>query len=288
MATVNLGDAEKRFIIHGIQDDLRNDGRKCEDYRHIDLEVGVLDNAHGSSRLRIGNSELLVGVKLELGKPSSSHPNEGCILFHIDCSPNATPQFQGRGGEDIASFIKSLLIRAYSNRRSINLRALCVVPAQDCWVVNVDVLILECGGNLMDAVSVAVKSALHNTAVPNLTVIEGDEGELEISLPDDPYDGSPIDTTNCPLFVTLSKVKDRHIVDATMIEEACSLASAVFCILWDGKCTAVRKQGSGSLDPESIIEMIDTARKVGVNLHKSLQLFVKKQEKQNHIKTGFL
>lgn len=288
MATVNLGDAEKRFIINGIQDDLRNDGRKCEDYRHIDLEVGVLNNSHGSSRLRIGNSELLIGVKLGLDKPSSSHPHEGRIEFHIDCSPNATPQFQGRGGEDLASFLRSLLVRAYSNRLSINLSALCVVPSQDCWVVNVDVLILECGGNLMDAVSVAVFAALHDTIVPNLTVIEGDEGELEITLPDDPYEGIPIDTTSCPLFVTLSKVKDRHIVDATMIEEACSLASAVFCVLRDGRCTAVRKQGPGSLDPESIIEMIDTGKKVGVSLHKSLNLFLQSQEKQNHVKTGFL
>lgn len=288
MATSTLSDSERRFIVHGIQDDIRNDGRRCEDYRLVDLEVEVLDNTHGSSRLRIGNTELLVGVKLALGKPSTQHPNEGRIEFCIDCSPNATPQFQGRGGEEIASSIKSLLARAYANCLSMDLESLCVVHGKNCWIVNVDVLILECGGNLMDAVSMAVLAALQNTVVPTLTVTEGDEGEIEINLPDDPSDGRQLDTSGLPLFVTLSKVKDRHIVDATMIEEACCLASVVLSILKDGKCTAVRKQGSGSLDPESIIEMMETGKKVGMSLHKSLSSFLLNTPKADSRSTGFL
>ena len=49
---------------------------------------------------------------------------------------------------------------------SIFLQSLCVVERQQCWVLYVDVLILECGGNLYDAISIAVKAALFNVKLP--------------------------------------------------------------------------------------------------------------------------
>ena len=43
---------------------------------------------------------------------------------------------------------------------------MCVVEKQQCWVLYVDVLILECGGNLYDAISICVKAALFNVKLP--------------------------------------------------------------------------------------------------------------------------
>lgn len=66
--------------------------------------------------------------------------------------------------------------------------------------------ILECGGNLYDAVSLAVKSALYSTQIPTVKVasMDGDQPELELS--DDPYDVKKLDTHNLPCAVTLMKV----------------------------------------------------------------------------------
>ncbi len=43
--------------------------------------------------------------------------------------------------------------------------------------------ILECGGNLFDAVSMAVKAALFATVIPRVTVtaVDGGEPELEVN-----------------------------------------------------------------------------------------------------------
>lgn len=38
-----------------------------------------------------------------------------------------------------------------------------VLERLQCWTLYVDILILECGGNLYDAVSMAVKAALYST-----------------------------------------------------------------------------------------------------------------------------
>ena len=275
MAKAVLGDSEKWFLIHGVQDDFRTDGRSCEDYRHIEVETGVISNANGSSKLHLGNSELLVSVKVELGIPSPQSPSEGRLEFHVDCSPNASPSFQGRGGKNISDSISSVLSRVYRNNNVIDLESLCVVPQKHCWIVHVDVLILEYGGNILDAISIAVKAALYNTDIPNLEVSTGDEGELEINLPDDPLDVKQISTNNCPVLITLSRIGNRHIVDATIEEESCCSASLVMGITRRGLTVGIRKLGNGSLDPESINEMIDSGKRIGKELHVAIDKLLK-------------
>ncbi|RLG35600.1 RNA-binding protein, partial [Methanosarcinales archaeon] len=43
----------------------REDGRGFQDYREIKVEKGIIKRAEGSARVKIGNTEVLVGVKLE-------------------------------------------------------------------------------------------------------------------------------------------------------------------------------------------------------------------------------
>lgn len=67
-----------------LKDDLRCDGRTRLDYRPIILETGLVSNASGSSRLRLANSDVLVGVKVELASPLSEKPLEGRLEFFVD------------------------------------------------------------------------------------------------------------------------------------------------------------------------------------------------------------
>lgn len=53
------------------------------------------------------------------------------------------------------------------------------------------------------------------------------------------------------------QIGHRHVVDATLQEEACSLASVLVAINIKGTLTCMRKMGKGSLDPECIFEMIE-------------------------------
>lgn len=53
------------------------------------------------------------------------------------------------------------------------------------------------------------------------------------------------------------QVGHRHIVDATLQEKACSVASLIMSVTHKGMVTCTRKVGGGSLDPESIFEMTE-------------------------------
>jgi len=147
MAEVIISEGEKSFILHGIQQAIRCDGRSNLDYRPIQLETGVVTHASGSARLRLANTDVLVGVKAEVDTPQPDLPREGRIHFFVDCSANATPVFEGRGGEALGTDIAESLSGAYSGTNVLNLKDLCILPGKFCWVLYVDILILECGGN---------------------------------------------------------------------------------------------------------------------------------------------
>lgn len=53
------------------------------------------------------------------------------------------------------------------------------------------------------------------------------------------------------------QIGHRHVVDATLQEKACSVASLLISVTHRGMVTCVRKLGRGSLDPESIFEMTE-------------------------------
>ena len=64
MAEVDLSEAERTYVLHGVQDNLRVDGRCRDDYRHMEVETGVVSNTNGSARLRLANTDILVGIKV--------------------------------------------------------------------------------------------------------------------------------------------------------------------------------------------------------------------------------
>lgn len=56
-------------------------------------------------------------------------------------SANATPAFEGRGGEDLANELSAALTRAYSAPKALDLKALCILPGFQCWKLYVDILV---------------------------------------------------------------------------------------------------------------------------------------------------
>ena len=48
-----LSSFERSFIVGGIEQDFRSDGRSCQDYRHFEVETGIVSNTSGSARLRL-------------------------------------------------------------------------------------------------------------------------------------------------------------------------------------------------------------------------------------------
>ncbi|ESN92713.1 hypothetical protein HELRODRAFT_108114 [Helobdella robusta] len=270
MAELLLSEAERTYIVHGIQQNVRQDGRSREDYRYIELETDFVPHLCGSARVRLSNTDILAGVKAEIGEPSEGSPKEGYLKFFIDCSANATPDFEGRGGEALAEGISSMLENIYLHKSTLDYEKLGIIPGKKCWVLYVDVLILEVGGNLIDAISLAVKAALFNSKIPNLTVVTSELNEAEIELSDDPYDCFRLDVSRAPCIVTLNKVLDKYIVDASLEEETCISSRIILGVQPDGTVTGLKKDGQSGINPTHLIEVTKMGVSIGLELNKKL------------------
>lgn len=56
-------------------------------------------------------------------------------------SANATPEFEGRGGEELGVELSNSLYKVFNNRHSLDLHSLCICPREHCWILYVDLLV---------------------------------------------------------------------------------------------------------------------------------------------------
>ncbi|VEN51068.1 unnamed protein product [Callosobruchus maculatus] len=282
---MSLCEAEKTFVLHGVEENLRIDGRDREQYRPMELETDVVSHAFGSARLRLANTDVLVAVKIEVDAPFPDRPTEGKLEFFVDCSANATPDFEGRGGEELAAEISNCLSSAYSSSLSFDLTKLCIVKGRKCWKLYVDILILECGGNLFDAISIAVKVALWNTQVPKVRCIDMDGNTVDINVCQDMFECQRLDVENAPVMVTVCKIGDKCIVDPNAAEEQCSVGSVVVAVSGN-RLSTVLQTGMGSLHPLTLVECLKMGHKVGKKLDEAVKEILEKSPKGGDV--GFL
>ena len=59
--------SEKDFLLQGCRDGIRADGRGCLDWRPISVETDVIASASGSARVKIGGTDVIVGIKASAG-----------------------------------------------------------------------------------------------------------------------------------------------------------------------------------------------------------------------------
>ena len=71
-----------------------------------------------------------------------------CVrVYYSICAPCssalASPQFEGRGGEELGHHLAHQLSQAYCHHSAIERESLCIISGQQCWVLYVDVLVSE-------------------------------------------------------------------------------------------------------------------------------------------------
>ncbi|KAI8139358.1 ribosomal protein S5 domain 2-type protein [Fennellomyces sp. T-0311] len=267
-----ISPAEKVYITQGVESDCRADGRGRLEYRHLVLESGLLSQTSGSARGRLGDSDVLVGVKVEIGEIEHGQPNQGRVVCNVECSPSASQQFEGRGADEINNTLTLALERFVTGPQSgLDLAKLCIIPGQQCWVIYVDAMVMDCAGNLLDCIVMTTRAALFDTRIPKTEIQELDEGEYEFEVMDDVEDAEPIGNWDrLPISVTLYKIGDRYVIDPTILEELCSEVTLTVGVNKDGSICGVQKGAGGSINPSLLTEMTQTATTLGKSLIEQL------------------
>jgi exosome complex component RRP42 len=243
----------------------RLDERRLTDYREVQVETGVIEKAEGSARVRLGKTEVLVGIKIGIGEPFSDVPNEGVLTVNAELVPLASPTFEPGPPNERSIELARIVDRGIRESKAIDLEKLCIEPGKKVFIVFVDVYVLNYDGNLIDASALAALAALLNTKVFNYEV---KEGEVKIKPG---YKSLPI--RNHPVAVTFAKINDKLVVDPGLEEERVMDARLTMTIEKDEKICALQKGGTGYFTLQQILEAAKIARKKAAELRK---LVVKK------------
>jgi exosome complex component RRP42 len=65
----------------------RLDGRNLDDLRTLEIDLDVIKKANGSALVRLGNSEVIAGVKVETGEPFEGLEHKGALIVTAEVLP---------------------------------------------------------------------------------------------------------------------------------------------------------------------------------------------------------
>jgi exosome complex component RRP42 len=238
---------KKKRIVELLASEKRVDERGLTDYREIQLEPGVIERAEGSARVRLGKTDVLVGIKIATGAPFSDVPGKGVLTVNAELVPLASPSFEpGPPGEDAVELAR-VVDRGIRESKAIDLETLCVESGKLVFVIFVDVYVLNHDGNLIDASAMAALAALINT---KMFKYEVEDGKI-VKKPG--Y--TPLPMTNYPIAVTFAKIGNKLVLDTGLDEEQVMDARLTMTLDKDGNICAIQKGGgSGYFTKEEILE----------------------------------
>ncbi|MEE8632593.1 MAG: RNA-binding protein, partial [Candidatus Bathyarchaeia archaeon] len=119
----------------------RIDGRGLEDYRDIKVEMGVIEKAEGSARVFLGRTEVLVGVKIEVGRPFPYTPDAGVLTVNVELVPLASPRFEPGPPKEEAIELARVVDRGIRESKVIKTEELCLIKGKKVLIVFVDVYV---------------------------------------------------------------------------------------------------------------------------------------------------
>lgn len=232
---------------------VRVDGRKFDEFRQpIKIEYGVSSkSAEGSAKVTIGDTEVIAGVKLDLGEPFPDTPDKGILVVNTELVPLSSPDFE-MGPPGINSIELSRVVdRAIREANTIDMKKLCITKGEKVWAIFVDIYPLNEGGNLFDAAALASIAALKDTKFPTLTKDNIIDYNKRTSK------GLPLQ--KIPVSCTVRKIKDVMILDPTYEEEKIEDARLTVGVDEEGTLCAMQKGGDAELSFEEIEKIVDLA-----------------------------
>ncbi|OPY24366.1 MAG: Exosome complex component Rrp42 [Methanobacterium sp. PtaU1.Bin242] len=253
----------KESVTNLMKNGERSDDRGFDDYREISLETGVIKKAEGSARVKIGNTQIMVGTKPQIGEPFSDTPNVGVLMTNSELIPMAAPDFEPGPPDERSVELARVTDRCMREAGVLDLEKLAIVEGEKVWMIFLDLHILDYDGNLMDAAVLGSMAAIMDTKIPE-TRVEGDEIII------DREKMIPLPIKEKALMCTFAKIGGELVVDPSLEEEQILDARISIGMREDGSICAMQKGGMKPLTKDEIIKAVSRTQKITKNLMEHL------------------
>lgn len=263
---------QRQTISSLLEKKTRIDGRKLDEYRELQVIPGCIPRAEGSALVKLGNTTVLVGVKVEVGTPFPDTPDQGVLMVNAEFVPLASPTFEPGPPDENAIELARVIDRSLRELGVVDLSKLVIKPGEKVWCVWVDIYVLNHDGNLYDASSIAVMAALLSTRMPKYRI--SDKGQVEL------LEGKSEDPLPVPrrvVTVNIARLGDKYFVDPTLEEETVADTRVVIAVSDDGRIAGLQKSGLGTIPYSDVEYVLDLAIKKGLELHQKIDKVLRDQ-----------
>lgn len=257
---------EKKYIIKLLKEGKRIDGRGLYDYRDIKIDVNFVPKAEGSADVTLGKTRVMVGIKYDIGAPFPDGPDEGVATVMSEFVPFASPMFEG-GPPTIESIeVARVVDRGIRHGNCIDYKKLSIKSGAWCYILFIDIYIMNYYGNLIDTSAIASIVALLATKLPAAKLNE--DGNTPI------WNGEymPVPLKELPLQITFSKINDIVIVDPSLSEELVQDGRISIGVTESNKICSIQKIGTAIWSQEEILKLMNIAIEKATELRNKLNL----------------
>lgn len=226
--------SEKKFVIDGVKQGLRSDGRACLQSRVLECADNTELLAAGSSQMGISlyASHIICGVKAEIA-------NEPGTFLSIEVAGRSSTGFRDRLKE--ISLVLDQLVLKYIEKEQ-----LVIIKDKKSWKLFIDVLILqENSSNLLEHISFAIWRALKNTQLIGVAGFVNKNTDEEFLQVNDLSKRLSIDSV--PVVISVAFIAECLVLDLIELEELCFDVLLHISVDNYGNIKGITKEGTGSL-----------------------------------------
>lgn len=262
MATI-IDELRRTKLVETLAQGTRLDGRKFDEPRQLLIETGAIPKSDGSARVRLGDTEVVTGVKVQPDKPFPDMGDKGIFICTAEILPIAHPDIEpGPPNESVVELAR-VVDRGIRESQMIDLSQLVIKENASVVGIFSDNSVVDYDGNLFDACSYATTAAILSCKLP--------KWELKDDVPTLVGETSEVPITTIPVSVTMGKIAGQIVVDPNSDEWNCMDARITITTDSNENICAMQKGGSEGFTYDEIIKCSETSISVGRKIRETLK-----------------
>ena len=255
---------KKNQIVDLLNEGNRLDGRKFDEHRSLTIDTNVIPKAEGSARARLGDTEVVAGVKVQIEKPFPDTGDKGMLICTAEILPIAHPSVEtGPPGPPVVELAR-VVDRGIRESGMIDMKKLVLVENKAVYGIFSDNSVTDHDGNLFDACSYASTAAILSSKIPKYEI----KDEVPV-LVEGEFTETPI--TTIPISVTMARIGEHIVVDPNSDEWMIMDARITITTNSDGNIVALQKGGSDGFTYEQLVKCSEISISVGSKIREIIK-----------------
>ncbi|MHA1311143.1 MAG: exosome complex protein Rrp42 [Candidatus Helarchaeota archaeon] len=251
-----IPEIEKNYIKELLSKGKRLDGRALDEFREIKIEKDIIKKAEASARVTIGNTIVIIGIKVSAGPPYPDSPDSGVVTINAELLPLASSHFESGPPSAFAIEVARVCDRGIRHSDIIDKTTLCIIEGEIVYIIFGDIYAISFDGNLFDAGELALTTALSSLKIPEYEIIESENGKKEVNFINS---WKKVEVNDIPVSISIGKIGKTLFIDPDEKEELALDSRITFTFNKNNELISLQKGLSGHFSKEEILKGMEMA-----------------------------